>query len=76
MSPMRTGCGASIAAFVDAADTHCDLTRDKPIIGQWWRPADLLTLADAHNLSLTVHYQDRQSPNHYFRYDAVLRSQP
>jgi SAM-dependent methyltransferase len=49
-----------------------DLARRRPIIGHWWRPVDLLPYAEKHGLKLAIHYHDRLSPNHYFRYDAVL----
>jgi ubiquinone/menaquinone biosynthesis C-methylase UbiE len=53
-----------------------DQLRGRPIIGHWWSATDLLTLADRYELDLSVHYQTRESPNHYFRYDAVLTRQP
>ena len=52
---------------------YVDLIRNKPIIGLWWRPSDLHMLANRHSLSLSVNYQDCDSPNHYFRYDALLQ---
>jgi ubiquinone/menaquinone biosynthesis C-methylase UbiE len=53
-----------------------DRLRDRPIIGHWWRPADLLTIADELGWTLAVHYQTPALPNHYFRYDAVLDVPP
>ena len=52
---------------------YFDLLRDKPIIGHWWKSADLAALARRHNMDLAISYQGADMPNHYFRYDAVLR---
>ena len=52
---------------------YFDQLRDRPIIGHWWKPADLAGLARRHHLDLAISYQDPDMPNHYFRYDAVLR---
>jgi ubiquinone/menaquinone biosynthesis C-methylase UbiE len=52
---------------------YYDLLRDKPIIGHWWKSADLAALARRHDLSTAISYQGTEMPNHYFRYDAVLR---
>jgi SAM-dependent methyltransferase len=49
-----------------------DALRDRPIIGHWWRPADLLLIAERFGWTLTLHYQDQRLPNHYFRFDATL----
>lgn len=50
-----------------------DVIRNRPIIGYWWRPTDLHRLALEAGMSLSIHYQPVTCPNHYFRYDAVLR---
>lgn len=49
-----------------------DLLRGKPIIGHWWRPVDLLALAQEYEMDLSVFYQSDEMPNYYFRYDALL----
>jgi SAM-dependent methyltransferase len=46
--------------------------RRRPIIGYWWAPAALHRIAIAEGWTLAIHYQSEDSPNHYFRYDAVL----
>ena len=51
---------------------YFDLLQGTPIIGSWWKPSDLLKLADEHGFTLAISYQTPQLPNHYFRYDAVL----
>ena len=51
---------------------YSDLLRGKPIIGHWWKPSDLLKLANEQGFVLTISYQEPEIPNHYFRYDAVL----
>jgi 2-polyprenyl-3-methyl-5-hydroxy-6-metoxy-1,4-benzoquinol methylase len=50
-----------------------DVARDTPIIGCWWRPAALLTLTEQTGWTASIHYQPADLPNHYFRYDVVLR---
>lgn len=55
------------------ARRYVDQLRDKPIIGHWWKTLDLTELAHRHNMTLRISYQDTDMPNHYFRYDAVLR---
>lgn len=50
-----------------------DVVRRRPIVGHWWSPADLTKLAKANGMSVEVCYQTPAWPNHYFRYDAVLR---
>jgi len=45
---------------------------DRPIIGHWWSPADLLTLAQDAQMELSIFYQSTDLPNYYFRYDALL----
>ena len=52
---------------------YFDLLRNKPIIGHWWKSADLAALARRHNMGITISYQDSDMPNHYFRFDAILR---
>jgi ubiquinone/menaquinone biosynthesis C-methylase UbiE len=49
-----------------------ELVRRRPTIGQWWRPRQLLALADRTGWDATIHYQPDDLPNHYFRFDAVL----
>lgn len=51
-----------------------DLLRQKPIIGHWWKPTDLLTLAYDNEMDLCVLYQNSELPNYYFRYDALLQT--
>ena len=53
-----------------------DVIRNKPIIGYWWKPSDLHRLAERHQLRMLIHYQEKDSPNYYFRYDAVLQRKP
>jgi SAM-dependent methyltransferase len=50
-----------------------DLARDTPIIGHWWRPSALRAVAEPLGWDVVIHYQTPDSPNHFFRYDAVLR---
>lgn len=49
-----------------------DTIRRRPIIGEWWSPQSFATLASREGWSVDVRYQDAHSPNHYFRYDAIL----
>lgn len=50
-----------------------DLVRQRPIIGHWWRSAALRRIAREAGWTTAIHYQPTDLPNHYFRYDAVLR---
>jgi 2-polyprenyl-3-methyl-5-hydroxy-6-metoxy-1,4-benzoquinol methylase len=50
-----------------------DAIRDTPIIGCWWRPSALRRLAEQTGWSASTYYQPPDLPNHYFRYDVVLR---
>jgi ubiquinone/menaquinone biosynthesis C-methylase UbiE len=51
-----------------------DLLRQKPIIGHWWKPTDLLVLASDNEMDLAIFYQNSELPNYYFRYDALLQT--
>lgn len=51
-----------------------DLLGQKPIIGHWWKPTDLLALADENEMDLSIFYQNSELPNYYFRYDALLQT--
>ncbi len=50
-----------------------NLLKGKRIIGYWWKPVELLELCQRHGFELSVFYQTRDLPNHYFRYDALLK---
>ena len=51
-----------------------DLLRQKPIIGYWWKPKELLALAYEYEMDLSVFYQNNELPNYYFRYDALIQT--
>ena len=51
---------------------YFDLLRGRPIIGQWWKPSDLLKVAEEQGFVVTISYQPGNLPNHYFRYDAII----
>jgi ubiquinone/menaquinone biosynthesis C-methylase UbiE len=51
---------------------YTDLIRGKPIIGCWWKPAELLQLADEFGMELTLSYHLKGFPGQYFRYDALF----
>lgn len=51
---------------------YTDLLRGTPIIGYWWKPAELLQLADDAGFRLTLSYLPKGFPGHYFRMDAVF----
>jgi 2-polyprenyl-3-methyl-5-hydroxy-6-metoxy-1,4-benzoquinol methylase len=50
-----------------------DRARGRATLGYWWTPVDLLRHAQRRGWSLSIHYQTPENPNHYFRFDAVLR---
>jgi len=53
-----------------------ELVRRRPTIGRWWQPQQLMALADRAGWDATIHYQPKELPNHYFRFDAVLIRRP
>jgi ubiquinone/menaquinone biosynthesis C-methylase UbiE len=49
-----------------------EVIRQRPTIGHWWSPSALRRLAHEEGWTISIHYQNAEHPNHYFRYDAVL----
>lgn len=50
-----------------------DQLRGRPIIGHWWKPSELHKIVSEAGMLLSIEYQATDCPNHYFRYDAVLK---
>ena len=52
---------------------YSNALRGKRIIGYWWKPSEILALCKKYDFELSIFYQKDELPNHYFRYDALLR---